>query len=61
MTYVGHKTDLLENITPVRDKLSAKGKTISHASCGTASSAEIDHLNVKSKVIVPCMNKIIGF
>ncbi len=61
MTYVGHKTDLLENITPVQDKLSAKGKTISHASCGSVSSAEIDHLNVKSKVIVPCMNKIIGF
>lgn len=61
MTYIGHKTDLLQNITPVQDKLSAQGKTISPASRGAASSAEMDHLNVRSKVVVSRMNKIIGF
>lgn len=61
MTYIGHKTDLLQNIAPVQDKLSAQGKTISPASRGAATSAEMDHLNVRSKVVVSRMNKIIGF
>lgn len=45
----------------VPHKLSGKEGTVCHAFCGSVSSPEIDHLNVKSKVIVPCMNKIIGF